>query len=88
MPEIYFLEEISNDDINPYEAVILASHEARRINQTRQMFEVSEDAEKPTTVAIKWLAEGKVTLAREGEADDAGADDEASPEAEAGTAGG
>ena len=87
MPEIYFLEEISNDDINPYEAVILASHEARRINQTRQMLEVAEDAEKPTTVAIKWLAEGKVKLEREGEADDAGADDEESPEPEAGTAG-
>lgn len=88
MPEIYFLEEISRDDINPYEAVILASHEARRINQTRQMLEVAEDAEKPTTVAIKWLAEGKVTMAKEGEADDAGAEDEGAAEPEAGTAGG
>ncbi len=70
MPELFFLEEISGSEINPYEAVTLASREARRINQTRQMVEISEGQEKPTTLALKRLAEKKVRLVGEGEAEE------------------
>ena len=77
MPEIFFLEEISGDDINPYEAVIIASMEARRVNQARQMVEVAEGAEKPTTLALRRLSEKKLRMVYEGE-DTEGSEDEAS----------
>ncbi len=70
MPELFFLEEISGDDINPYEAVTLASREARRINQSRQMIEVSEGAEKSTTQALKRLVDRKIRLADEEEVEE------------------
>ena len=78
MPEIFFLEDITNEDVNPYEAVAVASQESRRINQVRLMMDVTEEGEKPTTLALKRLAEKKVVLAYESEeteedGDDAGA---------------
>ena len=78
MPQIFFLEEITNESVNPYEAVTIASQEARRINQVRLMMDVTEEGEKPTTLALKRLAEKKVVLAydseeSEGDGEDAGA---------------
>ena len=77
MAKIFFLEEISGDDINPYEAVTIASKEARRVNQARQMVEVPEGAEKPTTLALRRLSEKKLRMVYEGE-DTEGSEDEAS----------
>lgn len=62
MPEIFFLEDISGDDVNPYEAVTAASQESRRINQVRLMMDVTEEGEKPTTLALKRMSERKVTV--------------------------
>ncbi len=62
MPEIFFLEEISGDGVNPYEAVTMASQESRRINQVRLMMDVTEEGDKPTTMALKRLSEGKVKM--------------------------
>jgi len=78
MPEIFFLEDITNEGVNPYEAVAVASLESRRINQVRLMMDVTEEGEKPTTLALKRLAEEKVVLAyeseeNEGDGEDAGA---------------
>jgi hypothetical protein len=62
MPEIFFLEDISGDDVNPYEAVTAASQESRRINQVRLMMDVTEEGEKPTTLALKRMSERKVKV--------------------------
>ena len=62
MPQIFFLEEISGDGVNPYEAVTVASQESRRINQVRLMMDVTEEGDKPTTMALKRLSEGKVKM--------------------------
>lgn len=88
MAELFFLEDISGDDLNPYEAVLVASKEARRINQARLMVEVSEEAKKPTTLALKRLSEGKVRLARGDEAGGAaGEEADGASEQEADSAG-
>lgn len=62
MSRIFFLEEISNDDVNPYEAVSAASRESRRINQARMARDVSGEAEKPTTLSLDRLSTGKVKI--------------------------
>ena len=62
MSRIFFLEEISNDDMNPYEAVSAASRESRRINQARMARDVSGEAEKPTTMSLDRLSTGKVKI--------------------------
>lgn len=62
MPEIFFLEDISSEAVNPYEAVTAASQESRRINQARLMMDVSEEGDKPTTLALKRLSEKKVAV--------------------------
>ena len=62
MSRIFFLEEISNDDVNPYEAVSAASRESRRINQARMARDVSGEAEKPTTMSLDRLSAGKVKI--------------------------
>ena len=67
MPEIFFLEEISNDEVNPYEAVSAAARVARRVNQSRQMADLPEGDEKPTTHALKQLSKGKVALSYKAE---------------------
>ncbi len=65
MPRIFFLEEISNDEVNPYEAVNAASRESRRINQARMARDVSGEAEKPTTLSLDRLSTGKVRVSYE-----------------------
>lgn len=63
MSRIFFLEEISSDEMNPYEAVSAASRESRRINQARMARDVSGEAEKPTTLSLDRLSTGKVKIA-------------------------
>ena len=68
MPEeIFFLEEISGDDINPYEAVRVASMEARRINQVRLMADLADAVGKPTSLALERLSVKKLRHAYEGQ---------------------
>ncbi len=62
MSRIFFLEEISNDEVNPYEAVRAASTESRRINQARMARDVSGEAEKPTTLSLDRLSKGKLQI--------------------------
>lgn len=67
MSRIFFLEEISNEETNPYEAVSAASRESRRINQARMARDVSGEAEKPTTLSLDRLSTGKVQVSYEGD---------------------
>ena len=91
MPEeIFFLEEISGDDINPYEAVRVASMEARRINQVRLVADLADAVGKPTSLALERLSLKKLRHAYEGQEEpgrpSGGETDDAS-DREAGTAG-
>jgi hypothetical protein len=81
MPRIFFLEEISNDETNPYEAVSAASKESRRINQARMARDVSGEAEKPTTLSLDRLSTGKVQASYDGdeEAEDGNAGENKDP---------
>ena len=62
MEEIYFTEDVSGDEVNPYEAVTLAAQVARQNNQKRVMDVVQEAPEKPTSYALRMLAGKKVVL--------------------------
>ncbi|MDA0748845.1 MAG: hypothetical protein O2954_20190 [bacterium] len=68
MAETFFLEEITGDDVNPYEAVVLASKEARRVNQARLMVGAQGNM-KATTLALRRLANKKVRLSYGNEVD-------------------
>ena len=72
MADIFFTEEITGDSLNPYEAVLLASRESRRLNKVRLMNDMAEGEEKVTTLAMKRLINKKIVLSYgEGEAGDA-----------------
>ena len=49
MAKTFYFEELTNVGINPYEAVIASSREARRLNQTRLMSDTVEGPDKMTT---------------------------------------
>jgi len=67
MPQEFYAEDLTGDNVNPYEAVIAVSAEARRINQTRLMVDQPEGEEKVTTVAMRRLADEKLRIVRGGE---------------------
>lgn len=60
MPKVFFTEEVAESNVNPYEAVLLASKEARRLNKTRLNAGVPEGEEKVTTVALGRLVNKKI----------------------------
>ncbi|MFT5366480.1 MAG: hypothetical protein ACI8V2_001427 [Candidatus Latescibacterota bacterium] len=60
MPKVYFTEEVTGKHVNPYEAVLLSSREARRLNQARLNAGVPEGEEKVTTVAMGRLIGRKI----------------------------
>ena len=62
MSKEFYSEDITAGRLNTYEAVILASQEARRINQTRMMVDRPEGDEKVTTAAMRRLAEKKIGI--------------------------
>ena len=62
MPKVYFTEEVTDRRVNPYEAVLLSSKEARRLNQVRLNAGVPEGEEKVTTVALGRLVDEKIKL--------------------------
>lgn len=60
------LEELEKRGINRYKAVLMASQEARFINDQIRL-DVIETKDKPTTLALKRLFEGRVVINEEGE---------------------
>jgi len=62
MPQEFYSEDVTAGRLNTYEAVILASQEARRINQMRMMVDQAEGEEKVTTTAMRRLAERKIEV--------------------------
>lgn len=73
MPKVFFTEEVTGSTVNPYEAVLLSSKEARRLNQVRLNAGVPEGEEKVTTVALGRLVDEKIKLTYDS-ADQGGAD--------------
>ena len=65
MPRTYYHEEITRSGMNPYDAVLASSREARRLNQSRLSAGLAEGPEKVTTVALGRLVDGKVELVRD-----------------------
>ena len=53
------LEKLENRGINRYKAVLMASQEARFINDQIKL-DIINTKEKPTSLALKWLFEGRV----------------------------
>jgi DNA-directed RNA polymerase subunit K/omega len=60
------LEELEKRGINRYKAVLMASQEARFINDQIRLDNI-ETKEKPTTLALQRLFEGRVVVNEEGE---------------------
>ncbi|MBN1307287.1 MAG: DNA-directed RNA polymerase subunit omega [Chitinispirillaceae bacterium] len=59
------LEKLEKRGINRYKAVLMASQEARFINDQIRL-DILETAEKPTSLALKRLFEGRVVENDEG----------------------
>jgi DNA-directed RNA polymerase subunit K/omega len=59
------LETLEKRGINRYKAVLMASQEARFINDQVRL-DILETAEKPTSLALKRLFEGRVVENDEG----------------------
>jgi hypothetical protein len=62
MAKTFYFEELANVGINPYEAMIAASKEARRLNQIRLMSDTAEGPEKMTTVALDRVVNSQVQI--------------------------
>ncbi|HAA77323.1 TPA: hypothetical protein DCE37_19600 [Candidatus Latescibacteria bacterium] len=62
MAKTFYLEDLANLGINPYEAVIASSREARRLNQNRLMADAGEGPEKMTTTALSRVVDEKVEV--------------------------
>jgi DNA-directed RNA polymerase subunit K/omega len=60
------LEELEKRGINRYKAVLMASQEARFINDQIRL-NMIESKEKPTTLALQRLFDGHVVAFNEGE---------------------
>ena len=65
MAKTFYSEELVDTGINPYEAVMLASRESRRLNQSRLNADLPDGVEKITTVSLARIAEGKIEITRE-----------------------
>jgi DNA-directed RNA polymerase subunit K/omega len=61
------LEELEKRGINRYKAVLMASQEARFINDQIRL-DMLNSTEKPTTLALKRLFEGRVVIEIENQA--------------------
>jgi DNA-directed RNA polymerase subunit K/omega len=60
------LEQLEKRGINRYKAVLMASQEARFINDQIRL-DIVNSKEKPTTIALQRLFEGRVVENEEGE---------------------
>lgn len=63
------IEKLEKRGITRYKAVLMASQEARFINDQIRL-DILQTTEKPTTLAIKRLFEGRVVENTEGNASD------------------
>ena len=63
MAKTFYSEEMVARGLNSYEAVILASREARRLNQVRLNADLPDGAEKITTIALGRIVDGKIEMA-------------------------
>ena len=63
MSRVFFTEELTDEEnVNPYEAVLLASRESRRLNKIRLVAGVPEGEEKITTIALGRLVDKKIRI--------------------------
>jgi DNA-directed RNA polymerase subunit K/omega len=60
------LDKLEKKGINRYKAVLMASQEARFINDQMRL-DIINSQDKPTTLALKRLFEGRVVENEEGE---------------------
>lgn len=60
------LEQLEKRGINRYKAVLMTSQEARFINDQIRL-DIIQSKEKPTTIALQRLFEGRVVENEEGE---------------------
>ena len=74
MSNVFFTEELTvEEDMNSYQAVLLASKEARRLNKARLVAGVPEGEEKITTIALDRIVEKKIQVTyAEGKEDSSG----------------
>jgi DNA-directed RNA polymerase omega subunit len=61
------IDELEKRGINRYKAVLMAAQEARFINNQIRL-DIAKTTEKPTTLALRRLFEGRVVEAEETEA--------------------
>ncbi len=80
MNKVFFTEEVAKSKVNPFEAVLLASKEARRLNKARLNAGIPEGEEKVTTVALERLVTRKIRGSYNPKDAEGGADDAASRE--------
>jgi DNA-directed RNA polymerase omega subunit len=59
------LDKIELRGINRYKAVLMASQEARFINDQMRLGILKNEANKPTSIALRKLFEGRVVVAGE-----------------------
>jgi|GEM_PF-5212309 DNA-directed RNA polymerase subunit K/omega len=70
MSKVYFTEELTDEEgINPYEAVLLASRESRRLNKIRLVAGVPEGEEKITSIALGRIVDEKIRVTYGSDAD-------------------
>jgi DNA-directed RNA polymerase subunit K/omega len=62
MAKTFYLEELTAVGLNPYEAVVAASKEARRLNTVRLMSDTAEGTEKMTTIALDRVVKSQVKV--------------------------
>ncbi len=63
MSNVFFTEELTAEEgMNSYQAVLLASREARRLNKTRLAAGVPEGEKKITTIALDRIVEKKIQV--------------------------
>jgi DNA-directed RNA polymerase subunit K/omega len=62
------LEKLENRGISRYKAVLMASQEARFINDQVKL-DIINTKDKPTTLALKWLFEGRIVENEESKAE-------------------
>ena len=87
MPKVVFTEEVCQHGANPYEAVRMASQEARRLNQVRLMADLPEGEEKVTTLALNRLISKGIVLAYEEDEMETGEEEHGASEREKGASG-
>ena len=61
------IETLIRHNVNKYQAVMMAAREARRINRIPKENRGDDGTIKVTILAMRRVAEGKVTIAQDGE---------------------